>query len=82
MGNIVPTLLESGAKLVQQNVTNEGKVPDFEIVTVDIVAQPVDASRACTNPMNMRGGMKMHNMARYAHIDKVAQKHLAKILLS
>jgi len=26
--------------------------------------------------MNMRGGLKMHGMARYAHVDKVAQKHL------
>jgi hypothetical protein len=87
MGNIVQTLLESGAKLGVSsrgsgNVTNEGKVSDFEIVTVDIVAQPSapDAypQSMYESLMNMRGGMKMHNMARYAHIDKVAQKHLAK----
>ena len=87
MGNIVQTLLESGAKLGVSsrgsgNVTNDGKVSDFEIVTVDIVAQPSapDAypQSMYESLMNMRGGMKMHNMARYAHIDKVAQKHLAK----
>lgn len=87
MGNIVQTLLESGAKLGVSsrgsgNVTGEGKVSDFEIVTVDIVAQPSapDAypQSMYESLMNMRGGMNMHNMARYAHIDKVAQKHLAK----
>lgn len=87
MGNIVQTLLESGAKLGVSsrgsgNVTNDGKVSDFEIVTVDVVAQPSapDAypQSMYESLMNMRGGMKMHNMARYAHIDKVAQKHLAK----
>jgi hypothetical protein len=45
MGNIVKTLLESGAKLGVSsrgtgNVNESGQVADFEIVTVDIVAQP------------------------------------------
>jgi hypothetical protein len=45
MGNIVKTLLESGVKLGVSsrgsgNVNESGGVTDFEIVTVDIVAQP------------------------------------------
>ena len=85
MGNIVQTLLDSGAKLGVSsrgsgNVTEDGKVSDFEIVTVDVVAQPSapDAypQSMYESLMNMRGGLKMHGMARYAHVDKVAQKHL------
>lgn len=85
MGNIVQTLLDSGAKLGVSsrgsgNVTPDGKVSDFEIVTVDVVAQPSapDAypQSMYESLMNMRGGHKMHGMARYAHVDKVAQKHL------
>ena len=85
MGNIVQTLLDSGAKLGVSsrgsgNVTEDGKVSDFEIVTVDVVAQPSapDAypQSMYESLMNMRGGYKMHGMARYAHVDKVAQKHL------
>lgn len=85
MGNIVQTLLDSGAKLGVSsrgsgNVTEDGKVSDFEIVTVDVVAQPSapDAypQSMYESLMNMRGGYRMHNMARYAHVDKVAQKHL------
>ena len=85
MGNIVQTLLDSGAKLGVSsrgsgNVTEDGKVSDFEIVTVDVVAQP-SAPEAYPQSMyeslmNMRGGYRMHGMARYAHVDKVAQKHL------
>lgn len=45
MGNIVKTLLESGVKLGVSsrgsgNVNESGGVTDFEIVTVDVVAQP------------------------------------------
>ena len=85
MGNIVQTLLDSGAKLGVSsrgsgNVTEDGKVSDFEIVTVDVVAQPSapDAypQSMYESLMNMRGGYRMHGMARYAHVDKVAQKHL------
>ena len=84
MGNIVQTLLDSGAKLGVSsrgsgNVTADGKVSDFEIVTVDVVAQPSapDAypQSMYESLMNMRGGYKMHGMARYAHVDKVAQIH-------
>lgn len=45
MGNIVRTMLENGVKLGVSsrgsgNVDNNGRVSDFEIVTVDIVAKP------------------------------------------
>jgi len=45
MGNIIKTLLESGVKLGVSsrgsgNVQESGNVSDFEIVTVDVVAQP------------------------------------------
>ena len=85
MGNIVQTLLDSGAKLGVSsrgsgNVTEDGKDSDFEIVTVDVVAQPSapDAypQSMYESLMNMRGGYRMHGMARYAHVDKVAQKNL------
>ena len=45
MGNIVRTMLENGVKLGVSsrgsgNVDNNGRVSEFEIVTVDIVAKP------------------------------------------
>lgn len=45
MGNIIKTLMESGVKLGVSsrgsgNVNEDGNVKDFDIVTVDIVAQP------------------------------------------
>ena len=87
MGEIVRTLLESGAKLGVSsrgsgNVGNDGAVSDFEIVTVDIVAQP-SAPDAYPRTIyeslfNMRGGQMMYNLAADATHDKVAQRYLAK----
>lgn len=86
-GNIVKTLLEAGAKLGVSsrgsgNVGNDGNVSDFEIVTVDIVAQP-SAPNAFPKTIyeslfNMRGGQMMYNLAADATHDEVAQRYLAK----
>lgn len=86
-GNIVKTLLEAGAKLGVSsrgsgNVGNDGRVSDFEIVTVDIVAQP-SAPNAYPKTIyeslfNMRGGQIMYNLAADATHDEVAQRYLAK----
>lgn len=86
-GNIVKTLLEAGAKLGVSsrgsgNVGNDGRVSDFEIVTVDIVAQP-SAPNAFPKTIyeslfNMRGGQVMYDLAADATHDAVAQRYLAK----
>lgn len=86
-GNIVRTLLEAGAKLGVSsrgsgNVGNDGRVSDFEIVTVDIVAQP-SAPNAYPRTIyeslfNMRGGQQTYNLAADATHDEVAQRYLAK----
>ena len=86
-GQIVRTLLESGAKLGVSsrgsgNVGNDGAVSEFEIITVDIVAQP-SAPDAYPRTIyeslfNMRGGQTMYNLAADATHDKVAQRYLAK----
>lgn len=86
-GNIVKTLLEAGAKLGVSsrgsgNVGNDGRVSEFEIVTVDIVAQP-SAPNAYPKTIyeslfNMRGGQVMYDLAADATHDAVAQRYLAK----
>jgi hypothetical protein len=85
MGNIISTLLESGAKLGVSsrgsgNVNESGHVSDFDIVTVDIVAQP-SAPEAYPKAIreslwNMRGGYGMYNLAEAMINDKKAQKYL------
>lgn len=86
-GNIVRTLLESGAKLGVSsrgsgNVGDDGDVSEFEIITIDIVAQP-SAPNAYPRTIyeslfNMRGGQTMYNLAADATHDKVAERYLAK----
>lgn len=86
-GNIVKTLLQSGAKLGVSsrgsgNVGDNGYVSDFEIVTVDIVAQP-SAPEAYPRTIyeslfNMRGGQVMYELAANATHDRVAQRYLEK----
>lgn len=85
MGNIVSTLLESGAKLGVSsrgsgNVNESGQVSEFEIVTVDIVAQP-SAPAAYPKTIreslwNMRGGYGIYGLAEAMVNDKKAQKYL------
>ena len=86
MGELVKTMLESGVKLGVSsrgsgNVDDmNGKVSDFEIVTVDIVAQP-SATNAYPKAiyegmMNMRHGHKLLDIAKDARGDKKVEKYL------
>ena len=86
MGQLVSTMLESGVKLGVSsrgsgNVDDSsGKVSDFEIVTVDIVAQP-SAPNAYPKAiyegmMNMRHGHKLLNIAKDAQTDMKVQRYL------
>jgi hypothetical protein len=86
MGQLVTTMLESGVKLGVSSRgsgnVNEGSghVSDFEIVTVDIVAQP-SAPNAYPEAvyeglMNMRGGHRVLDMAKDAGANQKVQKYL------
>ena len=87
MGNIVKTLLQSGAKLGVSsrgsgNVGDDGAVSDFEIITVDIVAQP-SAPNAFPRTIyeslfNMKGGSRVMGTAREALTEAAAQRQLVK----
>jgi hypothetical protein len=93
MGQLVKTMLESGVKLGVSsrgsgNVMEDGSghVSDFEIITVDVVAQP-SAPGAYPTPiyehlMNSRGGYKAFQTARELQGDKQAQKYLKESLLN
>lgn len=85
MGNIARSLLKAGAKLGVSsrgsgNVNESGKVSDFDIVTVDIVAQPSapDAypKTIYESLFNMRGGEVIFNTASAVTHDKSAERHL------
>lgn len=91
MGNLIRTMLESGVKLGVSsrgsgNVDDmSGKVSDFEIITVDIVAQP-SAPGAYPTPvyehlMNARGGNRAWTVANEVKEDPKAQKYLKESLL-
>jgi hypothetical protein len=91
MGNLIRTMLESGVKLGVSsrgsgNVDEmSGKVSDFEIITVDVVAQP-SAPGAYPTPvyehlMNTRGGNRAFNVANEVKEDPKAQKYLKESLL-
>jgi hypothetical protein len=86
MGQLVSTMLESGVKLGVSsrgsgNVDDvNGKVSDFEIVTVDIVAQP-SAPNAYPKAiyegmMNMKHGHRMLDIAKDAQNDSKVQRYL------
>ena len=93
MGQIVQTMLESGVKLGVSsrgsgNVTEDGtgQVSDYEIITVDIVAQP-SAPGAYPTPiyeqlLNTRGGYKAMNLARELEGDTKAQNYLKNSLVN
>jgi len=85
MGNICKTLLESGVKLGVSsrgsgNVNENGIVKDFEIITVDIVANP-SAPDAYPDPiyeriMNHKRGNVLMDVASAAGHDNRAQRYL------
>ena len=88
MGQLVTTMLQSGVKLGVSsrgsgNVNDmDGRVSDFEIVTVDIVAQP-SAPNAYPKAiyegmMNMRHGHKVLDIAREARGNKKVQSFLGE----
>ena len=89
MGNIVQTMLESGVKLGVSSrgsgeVDSNGNVQGFEIITVDIVAQP-SAPGAYPTPvyehlMNTTGGYKAYTVAQEIKGDEKAQEFLAESL--
>jgi hypothetical protein len=86
MGQLVRTMLESGVKLGVSsrgsgNVNEaNGHVSDFEIVTVDVVAQPSAPNAYPTaiyeGMMNMRYGHRMLEIARDAGNDNKVQRYL------
>ena len=86
MGKLVEAMLSSGVKLGVSsrgsgNVNeSSGHVSDFEIITVDIVAQP-SAPHAYPKAiyeglMNMRGGTQVFEMARDATQNQKVQKYM------
>jgi len=91
MGNLVKTMLESGVKLgVSSRGAGEvnestGEVNGFEIITVDVVAQP-SAPGAYPTPiyehfMNTRGGYSALRAAHEVSKDAKAQKYLKEQML-
>ncbi|CAB4123111.1 prohead core scaffolding protein and protease [uncultured Caudovirales phage] len=91
LGNIIKTLLESGVKLGVSsrgsgNVDDSGQVSDFDMLTVDVVANP-SAPNAYPKPvyeqlMNRRHGYRTLDLAESIKHDPRAQKHLHKALLT
>ena len=91
MGNLVKTMLESGVKLGVSSrgsgdVDATGNVNGFEIITVDVVAQP-SAPGAYPTPiyehlMNERGGYKAFLTSKEVTGDPKAQKYIAESLLN
>lgn len=92
MGQLVRTLLENDVKLGVSsrgsgNVREDGsgEVSDFEIITVDVVAQP-SAPGAYPTPiyehlMNSRGGYNALRIAKEVQGDAKAQQYLKESLL-
>jgi hypothetical protein len=93
MGQLIKTMLESGVKLGVSsrgsgNVSSDGSnsVSDFEIITVDMVAQP-SAPGAYPTPiyehlMNTRGGYNAFRVAQEVKGDPQAQKYLKESLVN
>ena len=89
MGQLIETMLTSGVKLGVSSrgsgeVDESGNVQGFEIITVDIVAQP-SAPGAYPTPvyehlMNNQGGYQAFKIAQEVQGDKQAQKYIAESL--
>ena len=88
MGQLVKTMLDSGVKLGVSsrgsgNVDDRtGHVSDFEIVTVDVVAQPSAPNAYPTaiyeGLMNMKYGHRLLEVAREAGEDDKVQRYLKR----
>ena len=91
MGKLVETMLQSGVKLGVSSrgsgeVTDSGNVSGFEIITVDVVAQPSAPGAYPTaiyeHLMNSRGGYKAYELAKATKQDEKAQKYLKESLIN
>jgi len=90
MGLLVKTMLESGVKLGVSSrgsgeVDDGGDVSGFEIITVDVVAQP-SAPGAYPTPiyehlMNTKGGYKAFLTSKEVQGNPKAQQYIAESLL-
>ena len=86
MGTLVKTMLDSGVKLGVSsrgsgNVNDHnGHVSDFEIVTVDVVAQPSAPNAYPTaiyeGLLNMKHGHRLFDVAKEASQDNKVQRYL------
>jgi hypothetical protein len=90
MGQLIETMLKSGVKLGVSSrgsgeVDGSGNVQGFEIITVDVVAQP-SAPGAYPTPvyehlMNNTGGYQAFRIAQEVKGDTKAQKYIAESLV-
>jgi hypothetical protein len=90
MGQLIQTMLESGVKLGVSSrgsgeVDGQGNVQGFEIITVDVVAQP-SAPGAYPTPvyehlMNNTGGYQAYRIAKEVQGDPKAQQYIAESLV-
>ena len=91
MGQLVKTMLESGVKLGVSsrgsgNISEfgNGEVSDFEIITVDVVAQPSAPGAYPTaiyeHLLNTKGGSKAMGLADEVRNDSRAQRYLKDTL--
>ena len=90
MGNLVKTMLESGVKLGvssrgEGEVDHSGRVNGFNMVTVDVVAQPSAPNAYPTaiyeGLMNMRGGHRVLEAAAEMNQNPQVQKYLKESVL-
>jgi hypothetical protein len=89
MGQLIETMLTSGVKLGVSSrgsgeVDGGGNVQGFEIITVDVVAQPSAPGAYPTlvyeHLMNNTGGYKAFQVAQQVQGDPQAQKYIAESL--
>jgi hypothetical protein len=90
MGQLIQSMLEAGVKLGVSSrgsgeVDGSGNVQGFEIITVDVVAQP-SAPGAYPTPvyehlMNNQGGYQAFRIAQEVKGDPKAQKYIAESLM-